>query len=225
MANLTQLRMLENLDGFLLVDKPEGLSFATVLKTVKRKFNLVKAGHGGSLDTMASGLFVILVGDANKYVDRVMGADRTYSGVLRFGETTDTGDRYGRPAPLPDPVMPLADAKGDVFQTEPRFCSIRRDGAAEYEVVDTGDHTQFLSHVYRLELSGEDAVEKSFTMTASKSLLPRALAIDLGATLMSLRREKVGKFDVKDAVPFARLLELELKDFASVVMPLSKALA
>lgn len=225
MANLTQLRMLENLDGFLLVDKPEGLSFATVLKTVKRKFNLVKAGHGGSLDTMASGLFVILVGDANKYVDRVMGADRTYSGVLRFGETTDTGDRYGRPAPLPDPVMPLADAKGDVFQTEPRFCSIRRDGAAEYEVVDTGDHTQFLSHVYRIELSGEDAVEKSFTMTASKSLLPRALAIDLGATLMSLRREKVGKFDVKDAVPFARLLELELKDFASVVMPLSKALA
>lgn len=225
MANLTQLRMLEDLNGFLLIDKPEGLAFATVMKTVKRKFNLVKVGHGGSLDTMASGLFVILVGDANKFVDRVMGADRTYSGVLRFGETTDTGDRYGRPAPLPDPVMPLADAKGDVFQTEPRFCAIRRDGAADYEVVDTGDHTQFLSHVYRIDVAEGADNEKAFTLTASKSLLPRALAIDLGATLMSLRREKVGKFDVKDAIPFAKLLETELKDFPSVVMPLSKALA
>lgn len=225
MANLTQLRMLEGLDGFLLVDKPEGLAFATVLKTVKRKFNLVKVGHGGSLDTMASGLFVILVGDANKYVDRVMGADRTYSGVLRFGETTDTGDKYGRAVPLPEPVMPLSEAKGDVFQTEPRFCAIRREGAAEYEVVETGAHTQFLSHVYRFDVAAGEAAEKSFTLTASKSLLPRALAIDLGATLMSLRREKIGKFEVKDAIPFARLLELELKDFASVVLPLSKALA
>ena len=225
MANLAQLKVLENLNGYLLVDKPVGIAFSTVVKTVKRKFNLVKVGHGGSLDTMASGLFVILVGDANKFVDRVMGADRTYSGVLRFGETTDTGDRYGRPAPLPDPVMPLADAKGDVFQTEPRFCAIRRDGAADYEVVDTGDHTQFLSHVYRIDVAEGADNEKAFTLTASKSLLPRALAIDLGATLMSLRREKVGKFDVKDAIPFAKLLETELKDFPSVVMPLSKALA
>ena len=225
MANLAQLRRLENLDGFLLVDKPEGLAFATVLKTVKRKFNLVKVGHGGSLDTMASGLFVILVGDANKYAARVMGADRAYSGVLRFGATTDTGDRFGRPAPLPDPVLPVAEATGDVFQTEPRFCSIRREGAASYEVVETGAHTQFLAHVYRFELAGGDGPERAFALTTSKGLLPRALAIDLGATLLSLRRERVGRFDVKDAVPFAKLLETELADFASVVVPLSKALA
>ncbi|MGN0855394.1 MAG: hypothetical protein ACI4R9_07740 [Kiritimatiellia bacterium] len=225
MANLIQLRMLEDLDGLLLVDKPEGLAFATVLKTVKRKFNLVKVGHGGSLDTMASGLFVILVGDATRYVDRVMGADRTYSGVLRFGATTDTGDRYGRAVPLPDPVMPVREATGDVFQTEPRFCAIRREGAAEYEIVDTGEHTQFLAHVYRFDVAAGDAPERPFTLTASKGLLPRALAIDLGATLMSLRREKVGRFAVKDAIPFARLLETEPKDFASVVLPLSKVLA
>ena len=58
MANLTQLRMLEDLDGLLLVDKPAGIAFSSVVKTVKRKFNLVKVGHGGSLDAMASGLFV-----------------------------------------------------------------------------------------------------------------------------------------------------------------------
>lgn len=225
MANLAQLRRLEDLDGFLLVDKPEGLSFSTVLKTVKRKFNLVKAGHGGSLDTMASGLLVLLVGDANRYVDRVMGADRAYSGVLRFGATTDTGDRFGRPAPLPDPVLPVAEATGDVFQTEPRFCAVRREGAADYEVVDTGAHTPSLAHVYRLDVAPGDGVERFFSLTASKNLLPRALAIDLGATLVALRREKVGKFDVKDAVPFAKLLETEIGDFASFVLPLAKALA
>ena len=225
MANLTQLRMLEGLDGFLLVDKPAGLAFSTVVKTVKRKFNLVKVGHGGSLDAMASGLFIILINDANKFVDRVMGADRTYTGTMKFGETTDTGDRYGRPVPLPPRVMTPAEAKGDLFQTEPRFCAVRREGSADYEVVDTGEHKQFLSHIYRFEV-GDDADGKgaAFSLVASKGVIVRALAQDLGATLTSLRRTAIGKFDVADAVPFDRLLETELKDFASCVMPLSKAL-
>ena len=64
MANLTQLKMLEGLDGFLLVDKPAGIAFTSVVKAIKRKFNLVKVGHGGSLDAMASGLLIILINDA-----------------------------------------------------------------------------------------------------------------------------------------------------------------
>lgn len=225
MANLTQLRMLEGLDGFLLVDKPAGLAFPTVVKTVKRKFNLVKVGHGGSLDAMASGLLILLVNDANKFVDRVMGADRTYTGTMKFGETTDTGDRYGRPIPLPPRVMSPTEAKGDVFQTEPRFCAVRREGSAAYEIADTGEHSQFLAHVYRFEV-GEDADGKGapFSLVASKGVIVRALAQDLGATLTSLRRTAVGRFDVADAVPFDRLLETDIKDFASCVMPLSKAL-
>lgn len=67
--------------------------------------------------------------------------------------------------------------------------------------------------------------QRKFSLLASKGLLPRALAIDLGATLMALRREKIGKFDVAEAVPFAKLLEAEMKDFAGFVMPLSRALA
>ncbi len=227
MANLTQLKMLEDLHGFLLVDKPEGIAFSTVVKTVKRKFNLVKVGHGGSLDTMASGLMVLLLNDANKFVDRVMGADRAYTGTFKFGETTDTGDKYGRPVPVPSRVMPLDQVKGDQFQVEPRFSAIRKDGAADYEVVDTGDHSQFLAHVYKFvcTMRNEECGMADFSLLGSKGLLPRALAIDLGATLMALRREKVGKFDVTEAVPFAKLLEAEMKDFAGFVMPLSRALA
>ena len=220
MANLTQLKMLEGLDGFLLVDKPVGIAFSTVVKTVKRKFNLVKVGHGGSLDAQASGLFILLIGDANKFVGDVMGADREYIGTLKRGETTDTGDAWGRPIPLPARLATLDDLKGDVFQIEPKFCAIRKEGTAEYEVVDTGEHKQFLAHVYRFDVKDDGA----FELKASKGVIVRALAQDMGATLTSLRRTKIGKFDVKDAVPFDKLLTIEMKDFASCVMPLSKAL-
>jgi tRNA pseudouridine55 synthase len=220
MANLVQLRMLEDLDGFLPVDKPAGIAFSTVVKAVKRKFNLVKVGHGGSLDAMASGLLVLLVGDANKFAGDVMGADRAYTGTMKFGETTDTGDRYGRPVPLPAHVLSPAEAKGDIFQTEPRFCSVRREGSAQYEIADTGEHAQFLAHVYRFDVDGEN-----FSLLASKGVIVRALAQDLGATLTSLRRTKVGRLSVDDAIPFDRLLETETRDFASLVLPISKALA
>ena len=220
MANLTQLKMLEGLDGFLLVDKPVGIAFSTVVKTVKRKFNLVKVGHGGSLDAQASGLFILLIGDANKFVGNVMGADREYTGTLKLGETTDTGDAWGRPIPLPSRLATLDDLRGDVFQVEPKFCAIRKEGTAEYEIVDTGEHKQFLAHVYRFDVKDDGA----FELKASKGVIVRALAQDMGATLMSLRRTKIGKFDIKDAVPFDKLLTTEMKDFASCVMPLSKAL-
>ena len=220
MANLTQLKMLEGLDGFLLVDKPVGIAFSTVVKTVKRKFNLVKVGHGGSLDAQASGLFILLIGDANKFVGNVMGADREYTGTLKRGETTDTGDAWGHPVPQPSRLATLDDLKGDVFQTEPRYCAIRKEGTAEYEVVDTGEHKQFLAHVYRFDVKDDG----SFELKVSKGVIVRALAQDMGATLTSLRRTKIGKFDIKDAVPFDKLLTTEMKDFASCVMPLSKAL-
>ena len=220
MANLTQLKILEGLDGFLLVDKPVGISFSTVVKTVKRKFNLVKVGHGGSLDAQASGLFILLIGDANKFVGDVMGADREYTGTLKMGETTDTGDAWGRPIPLPPRLATLDDLKGDVFQVEPKFCAIRKEGTAEYEVVDTGEHQQFLAHVYRFDVKDDGA----FELKVSKGVIVRALAQDMGATLTSLRRTKIGKFDVADAIPFDKLLETEMKDFASVVVPLAQAL-
>ena len=220
MANLTQLKMLEGLDGFLLVDKPVGIAFSTVVKTVKRKFNLVKVGHGGSLDAQASGLFILLIGDANKFVGDVMGADREYTGTLKRGETTDTGDAWGRPIPLPTRLATLDDLKGDVFQVEPKFCAIRKEGTAEYEVVDTGAHQQFLAHVYRFDMKDDGA----FELKASKGVIVRALAQDMGATLTSLRRTKIGKFDIADAMPFDKLLKTEMKDFSSVVIPLSQAL-
>ena len=230
MANLVQLKMLENLDGFLLVDKPAGIAFSSVVKSVKRKFNLVKVGHGGSLDAMASGLFILLIGDANKFVERVMGADREYEGTLDFTRRTNTGDLHGaelgeRGGATPDFAALAKELKGDVFQAEPRFAAIRKEGVAEYEIVDTGEHGQFMAHVYRLVFDAAGgAAEVKFACAVTKQFLPRAMAVEAGATLISLRRTKIGKFDVRDAVPFSKLLETEASDFAGLVTPLKSAL-
>ena len=155
-----------------------------------------------------------------------MGADRSYTGTMKFGETTDTGDRYGRPIPLPERVMKPEEAKGDLFQTEPRFCAVRREGSAQYDIADTGEHTQFLAHVYRFEVGEKDASsgESAFSLVASKGVIVRALAQDLGATLMSLRRTKIGKLSVDDAIPFDKLLETDVGNLPSCVVPISRAL-
>lgn len=227
MANLTQLRILEGLDGFLLVDKPVNIPFSSVIKTVKRMFGLVKVGHGGALDAQSSGLMVLLIGDANKFTDQVMGGDREYEGTIDTTYVTNTGDSQGEK--LESNVgagewsVDLAQFKGDVFQTEPKFAAIRREGTADYEVVDTGEHRQFLGHVYKLSL--EDGVrERKFYLKATKNVLPRALALDMGATLVSLRRTRQWKFELKDAVPFDRILNTAPTDFASLVLPIGAAL-
>ena len=257
MANLTQMKVLEGLDGFLLVDKPVNIPFASVIKTVKRMFGLVKVGHGGSLDAQSSGLMVLLIGDANKFTDQVMGGDREYEGTLDFSYVTNTGDAQGEKcgsrsvecgvkedkdfnnpslltpnSSLHTSVTPnsslLANFKGDVFQTEPKFAAIRKEGTAEYEVVDTGDHKQFLGHVYKIELGTRSeklgVAEVPFFLKATKNVLPRALALDMGATLTSLRRVKQWKFELKDAVPFDKILNTSPADFASLVLPVGAAL-
>ena len=242
MANLTQLKMLEELDGFLLVDKPVGIAFSTVVKAVKRKFNLVKVGHGGSLDAMASGLFVLLINDANKFVGDVMGADRSYVGTMKLGLRTNTHDVHGEAVKGNSDACPpvgealknvesvLPDFKGDIFQTEPRFCSIRKEGSADYEIADTGEHKQFLTHVYRFQVGAAEGEKVPFEVSGTKSLLVKRLVNDLGealgcgASLESLRRTRIGKFSVDEAIPFERILSTEFGDFSSLVMPLGEAL-
>lgn len=243
MANLTQLKILEGLDGFLLVDKPVNIPFASVVKTVKRMFGLVKVGHGGSLDAQSSGLMVLLIGDANKFTDQVMGGDREYEGTLDFSYVTNTGDKFGsrsvecgvkedkdfnNPSLQTPNSSLLTKYKGDVFQTEPKFAAIRKEGTAEYEVVDTGEHKQFLGHVYKIEVRSKSdevrSAEYDFYLKATKNVLPRALALDMGATLTSLRRVRQWKFELKDAVPFDKILNTSPADFASLVLPISAAL-
>jgi tRNA pseudouridine55 synthase len=179
----------------------------------------------------------LLINDANKFVDGVMGADRVHEGVMRLGLRSDTHDIHGN-ASAGEGEMPsreafdkvLGEFRGDIFQTEPRFCSVRREGAAQYEIADTGEHKQFMSHVYRLGVSEFEPPKVAFEVSGTKSLLVRTLVNDIGdalgcgACLESLRRTKIGKFTLEEAIPFERILETESGDFASCVLPLSVAL-
>lgn len=236
MANLTQLKILEDQNGLILVDKPAGIAFSTVIKTVKRKFNLVKVGHGGSLDTAASGLLVLLLNDANRFVGEVMGADRFYEGTMRLGVATDTHDSHGavlaeKPVPADlDGVIAkaLPEFKGDVFQTESRWCSVRRDGSHGYEVADTGEHKPFLAHVYKFDVGRADGDRLSFSVAATKGLIVRTLvndfgeALGCGAVLEELRRTRVGRWTLDEAVRFDRLLEVGMGDLPGFVKPFVK---
>jgi tRNA pseudouridine55 synthase len=120
--------------------------------------------------------------------------------------------------------------RGDIFQTEPRFCSVRREGSAAYEIADTGEHGQFMAHVYRFAVTSFDPPRAAFEISGTKGLLVRTLVNDVGeelgcgAALESLRRVRIGKFTVDQAVQFEKLLETEMKDFSSCVMPLGAAL-
>ena len=236
------MKILEGVSGFLPVDKPRGIAFSSVMKTVKRKFNLVKVGHGGSLDAYATGLFVIVVGDANRLAGELMGADRSYEGTMVLGRRTDTRDVFGAvekecaaAAGEAEIDAALASFKGDVFQTEPRMCTVRRDGAASYETADTGEHAPVLSHVYSLKRTGLEQMDGGFkrlgfAVSGTKNLIVRALAGDIGeelgcgAALETLRRVRIGRMDISAAIPFEKILETDPASFPSLVVPPAKAL-
>lgn len=242
MANLTRLKMLEDFDGVLLVDKPAGIPFPSVVKAVKRKFNIEKVGHGGSLDPASSGLLVLLVNGANARTGDVMGADRQWEGSMRLGLSTDTFDIQGSaletktgPAPEPQALLEAAkNFKGDVFLTESRWCSVRREGSAGYEKADTGEHKPFLAHVYRFDVAPAEGAaglpaSLPFKLYGTKGVILRSLVSDFGkelgcgAALESSRRTAVGRFKVEDAVPFDKLLEADQTSFRSLCISLSKA--
>lgn len=248
MANLTRLKMLESFDGVVLTDKPAGVPFASVVKAFKRKYNIEKVGHGGSLDPGASGLLVLLINGANSRTGDVMGADRSWEGTFRLGLKTDTNDVHGSPLPgfpVSGPVPPperiaaaAAELKGDVFLVESGKCSVRREGSASWEVADTGVHKPFLAHVYRFDPAptpedGATALPASlrFSLRGTKGVIVRSLAdafgdaLGCGASLETCRRTAVGHFSVADAVPLARLLDPAIDDFRVMALPMSKAFA
>ena len=240
MANLDQIALLAALDGILLVDKPAGIASHDVVKDVKRRFNLVKVGHGGTLETNASGLFLLLLGDGTKISSDLMGADRAYSAVIRLGTVTDTCDRNGavlasKPfAAITSAVLEtaLAGFRGDIFQTPPRFSAVLMHGATGYKVVPTVDDEEArprLVHVYRLVATSFAPPLVGLDISCTKGASPRALARDLGealgcgASLDSLRRTSCGRFRVSDALPYDDLLKLPPMELRKRVIPVAQA--
>ena len=238
MANLTSIAMLANVDGALLVDKPAGLAAHDVERAIKAHFNLVKIAHGATLDPGASGLFVILLGDGTRLAENMLGADSAYTGRLRLGCETDTGDARGNVLSEKDFSgvtrerldAVLKDFRGDIYQTPPAFSAVRIAGRPNWEIVPTGkDGGERLVHVYKLAVTAFEPPFVSFELSCTKGVSARSLASDIGkalgcgASLEELRRVKCGRFSVEDAVPFMDLVQLDAVAFKSRVISVLEA--
>ena len=162
MARLESIAMLAELDGAVLVDKPANMASHDVVKAVKQHFNLVKVGHGGTLEPNATGLFVLLVGDGTRLAEDLMGRDRAFTATIRLGRVTDTQDREGRtlsesPVAVTREALDAAlpEFRGDIFQTPPAFSTIKMTGHPGYDTVETpaDERAARLVHVYRLAVT------------------------------------------------------------------------
>ncbi len=236
MANIANIAMMAELDGAILVDKPVGISSHDLMKAVKTGFNLVKVGHGGTLDVTASGLFVLLVGDATRFSNDVMCADRAYDVRLVLGRETDTGDRAGNV--LKDSACgdlsrkrldaALKECRGDVFQSPPEFSAVKIAGKPGYEIVRTAEGDALrakLVHVYRYDVHEFAPPTVAFSMVATKGVSVRALARDIGramgcgAYVDDCRRTRCGRLSIADSIPFVKLMELHPADLAASIIP------
>ena len=209
--------------GILLVDKPAGLTSHDVVARTRRAFGTRKVGHAGTLDPMATGLLVIGIEGATRLLTYVVGADKTYEATIRLGQTTGTDDADGEILAAADPEAwdavtdaavadGVAALTGEISQVPSAVSAIKVDGRRAYDRVRAGEDVVLAARevtVSRFDVlatrQGEGVLDLDVIVDCSSGTYIRALARDLGAALgvgghlTSLRRTRVGPFEVADA--------------------------
>ena len=226
-------------DGLLLVDKPSGPTSHDIVAKLRYHFRIPKVGHGGTLDPMATGLLVILLGKGTKISERVMGHDKTYEGTLRLGVETDSQDADGQIIREIDSSAITAEQvaeqmslrRGDQMQTPPMVSAIKIKGVPLYKLARKGETVERqpkLIHLYRFDLLDFTPPHARFVVECTKGTYVRTLAHDIGqslgvgAHLSQLRRTKIGKLDVARASTLDELLALS--SLEGKIIPLAAAL-
>jgi len=228
-----------SLDGAILVDKPAGPTSHDVVDAIRRRFGIKKVGHCGTLDPNATGLLIIVLGRGTKLSEKLMSSDKVYEGAIKFGETTNSYDADGELAgSLPVPPLTLDQLNdmaggfvGDLMQTPPMVSAVKKGGVPLYKLARHFDplaREPKLIHVYSFRFSAYEEPLGRFQIACTKGTYVRSLAHELGqkvgcgAHLAALRRVSAGKFDVADAAPLDRLLDLSAGDLEKRVIPFLK---
>jgi tRNA pseudouridine55 synthase len=206
-----------DVDGWVVLDKPVGMTSTHAVAVVKRAFQAKKAGHAGTLDPLASGVLPIALGEATKTVPFVMEGRKVYRFTVRWGMETDTDDAEGKTIAVSD-LRPSAEAicaalprfVGSIMQAPPKYSAIKIAGERAYDLAREGEEVSLeprLVDVVRLELVARpDADHAELAAECGKGTYVRALARDLGRALgscghvVALRRTAVGPFCEPDAV-------------------------
>ncbi|HAK05311.1 MAG TPA: tRNA pseudouridine(55) synthase TruB [Firmicutes bacterium] len=204
------------MDGFLLIDKPQGVTSRDVVDDIVKKFNMPKVGHTGSLDPFATGLLVITLGKGTKAGPYLEALEKTYVATLKLGTQTDSGDLTGKVIATSE-VFPLFDYYvqetlemflGDTMQTPPMHSALKVAGVPLYKLAHEGISIPRESrkiHVHEIKLNELKTDEITFTATVSKGTYMRTLGEDIAKKfgmvghLISLRRTQVGSFSVNDS--------------------------
>jgi tRNA pseudouridine55 synthase len=204
-------------DGVLLVDKAEGMTSHDVVALVRRRLEIKKVGHCGTLDPIATGLLLLTLGRGTKIQDLLMSEDKEYAGTLTLGASTSTQDREGeiletRPVPelSEEQIRAAFDRfRGDFYQMPPMVSAIKHAGVPLYKLARQGkvvEREPRLVHVYRYVIDGLRLPDIDFTVACSKGFYVRTYAHDIGdalgcgAHLKNLRRTKSGRFNLERAI-------------------------
>jgi tRNA pseudouridine55 synthase len=224
-------------DGVLLVDKAEGMTSHDVVELIRRKLQMRRVGHCGTLDPIATGLLLITVGRGTKVQDLLMSEDKEYAGTFALGVTTDTQDRQGeviqqRPVPALDENQVRAafeKFRGDFYQTPPMVSAKKHGGVPLYKLARQGkvvEREPRLVHVYRYTIDRIRLPEIDFSVVCSKGFYVRTYVHDIGETLgcgahlKSLRRTKSGRFDVANAISVAVIKDATSEEVLSRLLSL-----
>jgi tRNA pseudouridine55 synthase len=238
--------MLRTLDGALLLDKPAGITSNAALQVAKRLYRARKAGHAGTLDPLASGLLLVLFGEATKFAGPLLAAPKDYVARVKLGETTATGDAEGEV--LERCSVDLADAeiravlarfRGAIRQVPPMYSALKHQGRPLYRLAREGKSVERRPReveIHELELLGRRADELELRVRCSKGTYVRTLAEDIGAALgvgghlVALRRTAAGSLRLGNATRLDELAHMDeagrdarLLDLAGLLQDLPRA--
>ncbi len=211
------------MDGILIVDKPQGMTSHDVVDFIRRRFRIKKAGHAGTLDPLATGVLVVLIGRATKLSNALMSDDKEYEVVMSLGKRTDTGDADGRViyenseyAGVTRQMIEAALKKftGQIMQVPPMMSAIKHKGKKLYELARQGievERAPRAIHVKELALLGYEPPDAILKIRCSKGTYVRVLcddaglALGCGAYVSKIKRVCSGHFSIKDAVTFDKM--------------------
>jgi tRNA pseudouridine55 synthase len=228
--------------GWLILDKPEEVTSTQAVAIVRRTFNAQKAGHGGTLDPLASGVLPMALGEATKTVGYVMEADKDYVFTIRWGSSTTTQDREGAVTgtsdvrPGPEAITEALKAfVGEIQQVPPQYSAIKVDGERAYDLAREGEVVELQPRavvVYEAKLLDAPSADLAVIFVrCGKGFYIRALVRDLAAALgaeghvAALRRTRVGAFREENAIQLSILREMSDKPaLEALLTPLKTAL-
>ena len=230
----------KEMEGVLLVDKPKGLTSHDVVYHLRRKLQIKKIGHAGTLDPMATGVLVMLIGKATRISQYLMSVDKVYEGEATLGVVTDSQDAEGEVMST-QPVPELTEARvrevmkgflGDQYQTPPMHSAIKIGGVPLYKLARKGEEVEREPRFIRIaafNLLSFATPKITFDLHCTKGTYVRTVASDLGqklgcgAHLSALRRKGSGKFTIGQCLPLEQIEALSLPEIQKRLIPIYEA--